>query len=232
MKWSTKELLERKRAYDELVKKRKKCQLCKKLKNPSKVLEGALDSDEIGPWTKWQGSLFPDVMVIGQDFSDEGSFIRYFGNDNKRGSTNKKLKEKLNELGYCVDYGDRGLQQRLFFTNSVLCLKDEDKGVQGPISSKYSSICGESFLKPLILILKPKVVIAMGQLALNAVSSSFELESVTLKSAVRRVEGETIFSGTRLFVVYHLNSRVKNSNQRSFQEQEEDWVRIRNYLRR
>lgn len=56
-------------AYAELVAARKGCRLCSAigLTNPCLVDGGRFDSEHIGPWSRWQGSLAADLMIVGQD---------------------------------------------------------------------------------------------------------------------------------------------------------------------
>jgi hypothetical protein len=121
------------------------------------------------------GKPFPEVVVVGQDFSDETYFEQQLGRENLLSHTNILLKSRLNELGSALDFGDKGKQHRLFFTNAVLCLKTKEAGMQGPVSKNHSATCSEKFLKPLLEILKPRIIIALGEVALNAVRQTQNL---------------------------------------------------------
>jgi hypothetical protein len=66
--------------YAALVIQRQECRWCAPgLTNPSVVADGAFDSDQIGPWTRWQGNLSADLMVVGKDWEDRAHFVRARG---------------------------------------------------------------------------------------------------------------------------------------------------------
>lgn len=50
-----------------------------------------MDSDRIGQYTLWQGNRDSPVLVIGQDFSDEGLFVENGGRPGRDVGTNKML---------------------------------------------------------------------------------------------------------------------------------------------
>jgi len=57
-------------AYRVLVEERKTCRVCEGLINPSDCAGGVYDSEHIGPWSRWQGNLDSELMVVGQDWGD------------------------------------------------------------------------------------------------------------------------------------------------------------------
>lgn len=61
---------ERTEGYAALVRRRK---ACRSLTNPGKCEGGIQDSDQIGPWSLWQGNLSADLLVVGQDWGDTRS---------------------------------------------------------------------------------------------------------------------------------------------------------------
>jgi hypothetical protein len=69
--------------YEQLVACRKHCHACKGMINPSEVDGGRFDSAQIGPWSRWQGNLLADLMVVGQDWGDEGYFRQGKGWDRR-----------------------------------------------------------------------------------------------------------------------------------------------------
>ena len=224
------EIVSRREEYDRLVSARKACRLCTGLVNPSQLLGGALDCEDIGAWSRWQGSLLAETVVVGQDFADEGTFQAALGRHSLTSHTNKKLKEYLNFLGYALDHGDRGRPNRLFFTNAVLCLKPREKGMQGNVDQDHAAHCGLRFLRPLLGILKPALVIALGQHALTAVCKAHGLSHHRLNTATNLCEGIKLPDGSRLFAVYHPNMRTANQH-RSQALQKADWARIKKYLK-
>ncbi|MFD0871723.1 hypothetical protein [Paenibacillus residui] len=93
-------------AYKTLVNRRKDCILCDplqcKLQNPSKALNGQLDTDEIGHWTDWQGSLDAKVMVVGQDWGDFKTLEKQGGCDVDNSVTNRSLVKLLMLLAWTL----------------------------------------------------------------------------------------------------------------------------------
>ena len=65
-------------SYKELACQRKGCSLCHGLVNPSTM---EFDSEEIGPWSRWQGNLNTDILVIGQDWGNVGYYTKNKGMD-------------------------------------------------------------------------------------------------------------------------------------------------------
>src|ERR1700733_4325004 len=69
------------REYIKLVDKRRNCRLCEALgvRNPSTCSEDEFGSQNIGPWTDWQGNLNAELMIIGQEWDGHLNFIESRG---------------------------------------------------------------------------------------------------------------------------------------------------------
>ena len=69
--------------YRKLVQQRKACRACVSLSltNPSVCQGGIYDTEQIGPWSQWQGNLNARLMVIGQDWGDSTYFGEHEGLD-------------------------------------------------------------------------------------------------------------------------------------------------------
>ena len=50
--------------YTALVGARKMCRACTGLINPADCDGGVHDSDQIGPWSLWQGNLNADLILV------------------------------------------------------------------------------------------------------------------------------------------------------------------------
>jgi uracil-DNA glycosylase len=233
--------------YQELVEKRKRCNECSiglqeneelELINPSRCSNRQHDSSHIGPWSRWQGNIDAEIMIVGQDWGDDRYFIDNKGFDKTRtksgapyeNPTNKALMDLLNTIGVniepCKDYETKG---DLFFTNAILCLKKKGR-MQGPVKDKWLKNCGERFLRPLIDIVCPKVVITLGEKAYRSLCNIYNLEQEkNFKDAVENDNGYPLSANTLLFPVYHCGKRTMNTN-RSFPEQKRDWERIKNSI--
>jgi uracil-DNA glycosylase len=212
--------------YSALVAARRQCRVCANLVNPADCEEGKYDSDQIGPWSLWQGNLRVDLMVVGQDWGDDRYFRNHEGRDDPNNPTNRTLRDLLRIIGYEIaspsptDYGGGPL----FFSNAVLCLKVG--GMQAKLDRKCFSECGSRFLKPTVEIVSPKVLVTLGEAAYRAISGTFGIKPVPFRSAVEREEGFSLPNGTLLFPVYHCGARILNTH-RTREEQEQDWRRIK-----
>ncbi len=70
-------------AYNKLVLERKACRACEGLVNPA---DYTYDSDQIGPWSLWQGNLDSDLIIVGQDWGDTRYFEKWEGRDQQTGN--------------------------------------------------------------------------------------------------------------------------------------------------
>jgi uracil-DNA glycosylase family 4 len=164
--------------YSSLVENRKNCKLCSNnlnFINPANVLpNNQYDSNEIGPWTLWQNSLNAKILIVGQDWGSENDFKVQMGKD-KDGDTNSNLGKLCASIGIDLDPPTKNIKnQKLFFTNQVLCLRNNsnvslDKKENWEVCKK----CGENYLKPLIEIIKPEVIIALGKFAFKNIAELY-----------------------------------------------------------
>jgi hypothetical protein len=107
--------------YSNLVAMRKSCSRCTGLTNPADVQGGCLDSDEIGPWSRWQGNIGARLMVVGQDWGGINYFTQYSGVEGPNNPTNNALVCLLASID--IPIGPPGAvlgQDIVFFTNAVL----------------------------------------------------------------------------------------------------------------
>ncbi|MBT4863499.1 MAG: hypothetical protein HON53_00060 [Planctomycetaceae bacterium] len=218
-----------KQKYRKLVKERKACRECKELTNPSCVDDGCFDSIEIGPWTRWQGNLTAEVMVVGQDWGDIAYLRRHEGFDDESNRTNVTLMELLKSIKISVGTPNSDKHNEVFFTNAVLCLKKG--GLQAKVNPEWFTNCS-SFLRRQIEIVAPLVVVTLGNHALQAVRNAFNLpKKLRLAEAVTDKDGELLFGNTRLLATYHCGARVLNT-WRPIDKQLKDWKRIGNVLKK
>ena len=217
-------------AYAALVQARKECSRCKELTNPSQCCDGKHDSDEIGPWSLWQGNLNAAVMVIGQDWADEKTFVHDKGREDDTSPTNKTLMQLLAIIGVHInnplaEKADSGIA---FFTNAILCLKHG--GMQAKVNDGCVTKCGKAFLLPLIQLIKPQIVVALGVAAYGCIQREYHLPSYKVfREVVEMPEGWMIMDDVRVFPRYHCGSGGINRN-RSLDQQKDDWRRIRPFL--
>ena len=215
--------------YVRLVSARKACHLCSELTNPAEVEGGRYDSAHVGAWSLWQGNLDAAVMVVGQDWGDTSYFVRGEGQDGPCNPTNLALVELLGIAG--ISIGDpRSTVGRdvAFFTNAVLCLKGSGTGLQGAVRSSWFDQC-VPFLRQQIEIIRPAVVVGLGERAYRAILSGFAMTCGPFRSEVEAPGGRALPTGSRAFAVYHCGARIRNTH-RKMPEQREDWKRLRPFL--
>jgi len=217
-------------AYSHLVASRKACRACPGLVNPSACRAGRFDSNELGPWTAWQGNLDAKIVVIGQDWGDESGFADDQGYDVDHNPTCANLMLLLKSIGIEIDspsIGQRSASRgAIMLTNAVLCLKQG--GAQGDVEDSWFTECGRRFTRPLIELVAPRVVVALGQKAFWGTMSAFGLpvsKSATFKTVVEKPEGFALPGGVKLFPVYHCGIKITNMTRR-LDQQIEDWKKI------
>ena len=219
-------------AYRELVRERKTCDACKEhgLTNPAQCARGAFDSSEIGPWTRWQGNLDAQIMVVGQDWGDVAAFKRQWGKDEANSQTNTALSGFLSDIGFPIPLpSESEVGGLLFFTNAVLCLKTGNGGSQANVKSKCFHNCGR-FLKRQIEIVNPKLVICLGTWAYETMSWAFDMKPLVFREVVNSHQPGVLPNGVPFFAVYHCSRRVLNGA-RKIKEQKRDWGFIAKWVR-
>lgn len=188
-------MLEYKKAkYKELVEKRKACALCP-LHNPSRIEGGKYDCDHLDPWATWKGDLDAEIVVVGKDWNDLDSFIQQQGVVNPKNRTNKNLVILLDFVGINVQ------KDKLFFTNSILCAKEGGKNAT--VKTEWVRNCSTNFLRPLLDLIQPKLVIAMGEEAFIAVTNAFGITGLKFKEAKSKSDPIYITESMKCFAVYH-----------------------------
>lgn len=215
--------MDRHERYQELVQQRKACACCPGLANASHIDGGELDSQEIGPYSRWQGKLDPDLLVVAQDFADIEGFRRYKGWPGATVPTNLTLVDLLKEAGITIQPPRLNVpDDQLFFTNAVLCMKTGGMGATIPRSCFDE--CGQRFLRPTIELVSPKVVVSLGAGAMKAVFRAYGLGSC---GSLASVVGQPILlpGGPLLMPLYHPGRRVLNTY-RSLDEQKRDWRQV------
>lgn len=216
--------------YAQLVTARKACHLCSGLTNPADVGGGRFDSGHIGAWSLWQGNLDASLMVVGQDWGDTTYFVRHGGHEGPRNPTNLALIELVGTAG--ISIGNPGSvvgRDIAFFTNAILCLKGSDSGLQGKVQPSWFDNCSQ-FLRRQIEIVRPAVVVGLGERAYRTILRSFEMTCGPFRSEVEAPSGRVLPTGSRAFAVYHCGARIQNTH-RPMAAQREDWKRLRPLLK-
>ncbi len=198
--------------------------------------ETGFEINHIDAWEMWHSNLDADIMVIGQDFADAKTFIRDEGRvepmaDKYAYATNKNL-ATLFESGLGIQIGhplNPNPKAKLFFTNAIIGLKQHG-GMQGKVQDEWAISSVKEFIKPLIEIVRPKVVFVLGRTAFKAVYKNFA-DDISLKANISRPFRELvghkfqISNSTLVYPVYHCGSRGVNMNQK-LEDQIKVWEKI------
>jgi DNA polymerase len=213
--------------YAQLVQKRKTCRLCApELVNPNVCENGIFDEAEhIGPWTRWQGNLHADLMLVGQDWGGADFYVKYQGIGDDQNSTNLAIRELLKSIKIPVELPREVQRGSLFFTNSILCLRQS--GLTGSTKSRWFKNCGNEFLRPQIELVNPKVIATLGYRAYRSVMDAF---GVPAKSRMRDAVGETILLMNQYSLVPLYHPGRLGTVSRSVENQTSDWQRVRSVL--
>lgn len=219
---------DKKAVYEELVRQRKACDLCqacngRMLHNPSRIKDGKYDKhNHIGPWSAWKGDLNAQIVVVGKDWYSVKSFIEQEGVSDPDSTTNKNLITLLESIG--VD----PQKDKLFFTNAVLCLKDGPN--DAPLIRKWLKNCASRFLRPLLDLIEPKIVITLGDDALYAVTHAYNVKGIErVSDVIEQKEPIYLTENMKWFPVYHCGRQGVNSKG-GLGAHIKHWARIRPYL--
>lgn len=221
--------------HQNLVNNRKLCRKCtnslnhaEDLCNPSDIDRGKYDCNQIGAWSLWQGNLDTSILLVGQDWGSKAWFKRVQGLPSSKSPTDKNLVTLFNSLGFDLKLAkDTTVPGQFFFTNAVLCMKQGDS--QSAIKQEWFHNCATNFLKPLIELIRPKVVICLGRKAYYSVMYAYNMEKKDFHAAVSSWEPDLISSGIKVFAVYHCGAIVTNTH-RKLDVQIHDWQRIRRFI--
>jgi len=216
--------------YQKLVSARKACRLCKEygMTNQSAT---QFDSASIGKWTDWQGNIDAKVMVIGQDWGSLDYWNKNQGNGTDTNPTNCNLMQLSGILGFDIGVvSNPNRSEPIFFTNSVLCLKDGN--MSSPVLKKCYYNCGSKFLKPQIDIIKPQVIISLGYAPYASILELYRPIGIDqirpLRDVIRKEPINFHDEDFKLFPVYHCGG-LGLAN-RKLDEQKKDWENIKRWL--
>lgn len=216
--------------YAALAAARKACRACAGLTDPSVCEGGAFDCAEIGAWSRWQGNVDAELMVVGQDWGDVAWFVREKGGDTSASTTNRTLVELLGSVGFKIRMPAESFGEGVvFLTNAVLCLKEG--GAQARVHDEWFRNCGTRFLRPLIDLVQPKVVVCLGERAYRSVSTAYGIRSRRFSEAVESEGPVPLSRGVSAFAVYHCGAPILKTH-RNLAAQREDWKRIGTFLSR
>jgi uracil-DNA glycosylase family 4 len=231
-------VMQKRREYIKLVNKRRNCRLCEGLgvRNPSTCSEDEFGSQNIGPWTDWQGNLDAELMIIGQEWDGHLNFIASKGQGRDSGPTNTRLITLLRSVGIEISLPSQQMnrgaisQGDLFLTNVALCLREGRASKNGKKNKTPPDLCfrncATSFMRPQIELIRPILVVTLGMMPYRAVLRAFGLKPKKLLSqAVSDLDPIALNKHSLLFPAYHPGAWSRRRN-RSLELQLEDWKRI------
>lgn len=218
--------MDKHQAYSELVQKRKAAEFPAGLQNPSQIAAGQFDSEQLGPWSLWQGNLDAELLVIGQDWGDDNYFVRNRGRDTDDNPTNRGLRKLLSNIGLDPGLPSAPTAQPLFFTNAVLGIKSGGMSVE--LKHDWLRHSSVHFTAPLIEIIQPRLIVTVGISAFKALrlifpSLPYESMNGLLKYPPFHLPDKRI-----LFAMSHCGG-LGLAN-RTMEEQLKDWQKIGPYL--
>jgi len=225
-------MMGKKAQYQELVSKRKSCSRCEKLCNPADIKNGQFDSERIGPYSRWQGNLNSELVVVAKEFASADKFVHYQGwpGSYKEVSTNGNLATLLKVAGISISPPEIGCSDdQLFFTNAILCLSPGNR-MSNRIPRPYFANCVKYFLKPTIDLIQPNAVVTLGKDALDAIRKAYDLDrDRNLTELVQNVSKFplSLTSEIKLFPMYHPSKQ----NMRFCYIQKEAWRNLGKYLK-
>jgi hypothetical protein len=219
---------EKQQAYKSLVQKRKSFQFAELL-NPSEIEGGRYDCDHVELWARWLGNLNSKIMLVGKDFGGKAFFLKYKGGCDPKSVTNLNLIKLFASIG--ISIGTPSMPEKdapVFLTNAIFGIIDTDRKGGNRISSLSKSESAREFLRPLISIVEPRVIIAMGKEAYECVCYASRVDhSRSMRLAVENGPVE-LPNSKLLFPVFHCGGLgVAN---RPLKKQMEDWRRIASHL--
>ena len=214
--------------YMPLVSDRKACRQCANcgLTNPSVVDKGKFDGNEIGPWTRWNGDLNAQLLVVGQDWGSKATFIKQVGLDRADSDTNEMLVYLLASVGIDVKSAPNPrTNSGVFQTNAALCLKEGNDS--SPVKDQWFKNCGQAFLRRQIDLVQPRVVVALGKKAYQGICNAYGMEPVSkFSNAIGLTLPMKGTDGIRMIPVSHCSPMACNMN-RSRSRQFQDWQLVK-----
>jgi DNA polymerase len=215
--------------YRMLVEKRKSYSFSGLL-NPSQIEGGRYDCDQVEAWAQWLGNLNAKIMLVGKDFGGTRFFREFRGGCNPERQTNKNLIQLFSSLGIDIGTPDRpNVSAPVFLTNAIFGLIDSPSKGGNPIKRRMLQENAKEFLRPLIDIVDPEIIIPMGEKAFLGVCLALDIERShqKLRDALA-ISPLKSASGKLIFPVFHCGG-LGLAN-RSFELQRSDWSRIKAYL--
>lgn len=212
--------------YRQLVELRQHAIFPPGLQNPSQIEGGKFDCTQIGPWSLWQGNLEAEMLVIGQDWGDENYFRLNEGRDTDDNITNQNLRKLLTSIGLDPGPPSSPTAQPLFFTNAVLGIKSG--GMSADLKHDWLRHSSLNFTGPLIEIIRPRLIVALGISAYKALRFIFPSLPYEPMNNLLKYPPFHLPENGILFPMAHCGGL--GSVNRNIEVQLKDWKKIVPYL--
>ena len=220
---------EKRRAYADLVQRRRAFRFAELL-NPSEIEGGRYDGEHVELWARWLGNLDATVMLVGKDFGGKSFFLKFKGGCDPLSVTNRNLIQLFRCLG--IDIGTPSAPRHdapVFLTNAIAGIVDTTCKGGNRISAVSKRESTREFLRPLIDIVAPKVIIAMGKEAYECVFMAFGMPHARPLWKALEEGPVRLPDGKLLCPVFHCGG-LGLAN-RPLCKQLEDWRRIARHLK-
>ena len=212
-------------AYEKLVAKRKLFRFSDEgLTNPSST---PFDVNEIEPWAQWQNNLDADILLVGQEYCDLDTYVATQGKverypEEYKYPSNKNLYDFFKILGFDIGHPlTPNKNNPIFFTNAVMGLKTPPMSAN--FKTSWLTESRDEFLAPLIDIINPTIIIAVGAEATKTLGAIYGFKTTSM---MEMVGNGPIESNRRLiFPVFHTGGLGLRNRART--EQIADWERIK-----
>ncbi len=175
--------------------------------------DGYYDCDYVSPYSKSAHNVNADVLIVLQDWSSD---------KNMRGKC-----EETNRFGYTLSVGTNKTLIKLL--KSYLCLDLKDTyatnlfpfikmgGMSENIPIKDMRKSAKDFTLPMIDIIQPKIVIALGRKTFDALSESCDKKQELTENTFK-------YGSSKIFHQPHPAARISNI------KKEKRWKEMKDYL--
>jgi len=221
--------------YIELVNKRKLYPVTYNgFINQSQIEKGIFDTGSyLEPWGQWHNAVPTDILLVGQDWSGQDYYIKNEGKDIGTNFTCSNLIKLCTQAGFDIGTPQKPFSDlKLHFANVIPFIrKGEMAGNKNNIiNDGIIKDCSIEFLKPLIDIVSPKIIITLGSCAYKGVRYAFDLPAdksftIAVDNAPIAIEPDI-----KIFPMFHCGAMGVNRN-RKLPKQSEDWSKLIPYVK-
>jgi len=219
--------------YNDLVVKRKMYKVSfEGFLNQSKIEDGAFDvGNYLDPWGQWQSSMPADILVVGQDWGSQKYYNKNNGKDILSNSTCSNIVKLFSSIGIDIGSPEKPIGSKIHFVNIIPFVRVG--AMQGNknqiVNDEVIRECVDEFLRPLFMIIKPRIVITLGSFPFTGISYLLSLKKLNKPFTAIVEESPIIESGVKIFPMFHCGAMSTNLN-RKFDKQLEDWNKLKSEI--